>query len=304
MEKISNPILKNIDRLEREVFVRMGTRRVSGGFSSDESVDSDRTASRRLLRENEKEAKLRREIEEVLQKKKSADVLKHERKKLEKLVELRKYCDNQLTLIRHFLRDKRGRDVATSTANFQQYLRTRDVIDKEFYACMAHIYAGRGCLLEKNWGKAREHLGKAKKRCGDKDDLICETMILEGEILLNDKLFCEAAAVWEKTLGKLNNDGREAWMHHEIGRCYLEAGRLDESQKYATASLNYNVEPWKCYGYVLLGQIALERGEFNQAVNHFADAQDSSQSTPEPAALAAYLSNLVSAINKKINKYC
>lgn len=296
---------------DRDALIRSLTE--IGPYSDISSDESSRTENRKKasLRQLKKPQTSGKKVREVLGglllKKSSEATLEDEKRKLKKLLDMQDYCENQITFIRRAVKNDRFDDVQRTHKNLLNYMNNKEVPFKLFYMTMVNIYMARAFLTQSLVYKARVCFQKAAGACEgtSRSDLYAERDLLEGEILVAEKKFKEAAKAWEQALVNVDDPERVSWLHHELGRCYLEAEDLENSARHAEVSANLKVAPWKCYSLMLLGQIAAQKGELEKAVEYFTTAEETSKTTPDSAAVVEYTASSLTSLKKtlKIKKY-
>ncbi|XP_013787907.2 tetratricopeptide repeat protein 25-like, partial [Limulus polyphemus] len=83
----------------------------------------------------------------------------------------------------------------------------------------------------------------------------------------------KAIEVWEMKIPLCNLTIEKAWLHHELGRCYLELNEDIKAKEYGKKSLEYASEAkdvvWQLNSSVLIGHAEVMGGNFEEALEAF-----------------------------------
>nr|XP_020462961.1 tetratricopeptide repeat protein 25 [Monopterus albus] len=94
-----------------------------------------------------------------------------------------------------------------------------------------------------------------------------------GRVYAQTGQFTQAIEFWEKKIPLVRGGLEKTWLLHEIGRCYLELNRYEESRDYGVRSLAAADEiadgKWQINANVLVAQSQFKMGNFEAAVTHF-----------------------------------
>ncbi|KAG1665914.1 Tetratricopeptide repeat protein 25 [Nymphon striatum] len=111
------------------------------------------------------------------------------------------------------------------------------------------------------------HLEDAKSRALDN---IGRTHALFGN-------FEEAINAWKVKLPLCKDPIEKSWLHHEIGRCYLELGELEDASEFGKKSLRFAESAsdlmWQLNASVMLAQIKVQKANYIEAISIFHQAQ-------------------------------
>ncbi|XP_062874814.1 outer dynein arm-docking complex subunit 4 [Trichomycterus rosablanca] len=109
-----------------------------------------------------------------------------------------------------------------------------------------------------------------------------------GRVYARIGKFQQAIEAWEKKIPLVQDGLEQAWLFHEIGRCYLELKLHTEAKDYGSRSLSaandIADEKWQLNASVLVAQAELKLGNFEASVLHFERALDRAKLLQDDAA--------------------
>ncbi|KZC06270.1 PREDICTED: tetratricopeptide repeat protein 25-like [Dufourea novaeangliae] len=98
---------------------------------------------------------------------------------------------------------------------------------------------------------------------------ICRSFVTLGKVHLSFGHLNAAARAWKHLAGDLKEPIPVAWIRHEIGRCYSEAGKHVEAMEMAIKCVEAAIEArstkWLLHGKLLLGQSLARLGRLTDA---------------------------------------
>lgn len=213
-------------------------------------------------------------------------------------------------LIGRYYQSGKMADVIRFSENFIKYLNKK--VDKTLprkwvYLATAFNYLARANAEQGSFEKARTFGEKLYKIAisSSNTELIAQSYILSGKIYVKFGKFEEAAFVWEKLIPLIQDNEKKSWLFHEIGRCYFELGKYDQSYKFGAESVLWAGKcpnsTWSCTSNVLLGQVEMKRRKYKEALEKFNEAKTFAEAADDEHTLT-YIKSVEDALNKVLNR--
>ncbi|XP_026180953.1 outer dynein arm-docking complex subunit 4 [Mastacembelus armatus] len=112
-----------------------------------------------------------------------------------------------------------------------------------------------------------------------------------GRVYAQTGQFTQAIEFWEKKIPLVRGGLEKAWLFHEIGWCYLELNRHEESRDYGirsvTAADEIDDEKWQMNANVLVAQSEFKLGNFESCITHFERALNHAKQQEDDSAVNA-----------------
>lgn len=120
-----------------------------------------------------------------------------------------------------------------------------------------------------------------------------------GRVYARIGRFKEAVKVWEEKIPLATSSLEKTWLFHEIGRCYLELGLLEDARNYGMKSQEEAEEAgdveWQLNASVLVAQAQVKLKDYQSAVGNFEIALKKAKLVKNTEAEQAILTALENA---------
>ncbi|XP_077315659.1 outer dynein arm-docking complex subunit 4 isoform X4 [Lithobates pipiens] len=120
-----------------------------------------------------------------------------------------------------------------------------------------------------------------------------------GRVYARIGRFKEAVKVWEEKIPLATSSLEKTWLFHEIGRCYLELGLLEDARNYGMKSQEEAEEAgdveWQLNASVLVAQAQVKLKDYQSAVGNFEKALKKAKFVKNTEAEQAILTALENA---------
>ncbi|KOC64784.1 Tetratricopeptide repeat protein 25 [Habropoda laboriosa] len=187
---------------------------------------------------------------------------------------------------------KTAQDLLELSAGFPDP--TRYQIAAYHYLSMIHVALGRHDRAVCNSSR----LVRLSKGTGDVIQ-ICRSLVTLGKVHLSFGHLEAAAKAWEHLSKDLKESIPVAWIHHEIGRCYLETGKYEKAMEMGVrcvqAAVKGKSKKWMLCGKLLIGQSLAKLGRFLESLE---ELQVAAKITEEEGdtPLLSYIRDLIDQV--------
>nr|XP_050854610.1 outer dynein arm-docking complex subunit 4-like [Vespula vulgaris] len=173
-------------------------------------------------------------------------------------------------------------------------------VEAHRYLALTHVMLGRHDRAVNNVAKM-VYLAKIS----NDSVLISQSLLTLGKVHLSFDHLEAAARAWEHLSKNLKEPILRAWIHHEIGRCYLETGKFVKAFNMGNQTLeiaeDIGSNKWILHGKLLKAQTLVKLGRFAEALEELRICARISEEEGDTPTLS-YIQNLITDLTRLLRR--
>ncbi|XP_047356484.1 outer dynein arm-docking complex subunit 4-like [Vespa velutina] len=173
-------------------------------------------------------------------------------------------------------------------------------VEAHRYLALTHVMLGRHDRAVNNVARM-VYLAKIS----NDSVLILQSLLTLGKVHLSFDHLDAAARAWEHLSKNLEEPILRAWIHHEIGRCYLETGKFVKAFNMGNRTLeiaeDIGSNKWILHGKLLKAQTLVKLGRFAEALEELRICARITEEEGDTPTLS-YIQNLITDLTRLLRR--